>query len=203
MTIKAIMVDVDGVLLVHPEPNGWHKHLQRDLGLEAEVLQKEFFSKHWDEIILGRAALRDRLAPVLQIIAPRLNCDALIDYWFRKDAHSNKSLLAELAGLRAIGVQVHLATVQEHERARFLWEDLDFRSKFDGLHYSADLGCAKPDAEFYQLIEQRSDLRPQELFFIDDKPTNVDGARNCGWAAELWTGKHTLRSLMQNLSNAP
>ncbi len=92
--------------------------------------------------------------------------------------------------------------MQEHERARFLWDELDLRSRFDGLHYAAELGCAKPDAAFYRQIEARTGLAPQELFFIDDRLANVEGARICGWTAALWTGKDTLRSLLKHLSCA-
>lgn len=190
------MVDVDGVLIVHPDPAGWSVHLERDLGLPASTLQAEFFEQHWDDVIHGRASLRDRLAPALKIIAPQLTVGKLIDYWFNNDAFLNDALLAELASVRAGGVEVHLATVQEHDRARFIWEDLDFRGKFDGLHYAAELGCSKPDAQFYKCIEARSGFGPQDLFFVDDKIANVEGAKICGWAAALWTGNDTLRSLM-------
>ena len=125
-----------------------------------------------------------------------MTCDALIDYWFSNDAHMNDFLLAELASIRAAGIEVHLATVQDHERARYLWEVLDFRSRFDGLHYAAELGCSKPAASFYKSIEARTGFRPRDLFFIDDKIAYVEGAIKSGWAAALWTGKDSLRSLV-------
>ena len=194
MAIQAIMVDVDGVLLVHPDERGWSANLERDIGISASNLQTDFFDRHWDDIIHGRASLRERLAPVLQGMSPQVTCDELIGYWFSNDAHINNALLAELAALRADGMEIHLATVQEHERARYLWEELDLRSSFDGLHYAAELGCAKPAARFYKSIEARTGFRPWDLFLIDDRIENVEGAIKCGWAAALWTGKDTLQS---------
>jgi putative hydrolase of the HAD superfamily len=196
MTIEAIMVDVDGVLIVHPDARGWSVHLERDLGIPASTLQAAFFAPHWDDVSHGRASLRARLAPVLREIAPHVTCDALIDYWFRNDAHVNQALLAELASIRAAGIEVHLATVQEHERARYLWEELGFRTRFDGLHYAAALGCAKPAALFYRSIEARTGFRPEALLLLDDRLANVEAAIMCGWSAALWTGKETLRSLL-------
>ncbi|HEV7659341.1 MAG TPA: HAD-IA family hydrolase [Allosphingosinicella sp.] len=196
MTIKAIMVDVDGVIILHPDERGWSANLERDIGIPAATLQAAFFQPHWEDVSHGRASLRERLAPVLQSISPHVTCDALIDYWFSNDAHMNHALLAELAAIRAGGIEVHLATVQEHERARYLWEELDLRSRFDGLHYAAELGCSKPAASFYKSIEVRTGFRPRDLFLIDDLIANVEGARMCGWAAALWTGKDTLRSLV-------
>lgn len=194
------MVDVDGVLVVHPDEGGWSANLQRDLGIALSSLQRVFFEEHWDDIIHGRAALRERLGPVLREIGPEVSCDALIDYWFSNDAYLDEGLLAELTALREGGIEVHLATVQEHERARFIWEKLDFRRRFDGLHYAADLGFSKPDARFYQAIECRTGFMPQEVFFIDDKVANVDAAKMHGWNAALWTGTISLQSLLQNPS---
>lgn len=196
MVIAAIMVDVDGVLIVHPDARGWSANLERDLGIPASRLQAAFFRRHWDDVVHGRATLQERLAPVLQDLSPDVTCDALIDYWFSNDAHLNDALLAELESIRAGGIEVHLATVQEHDRARYLWEELDLRSRFDGLHYAAELGCSKPAASFYRCIEARTGFRPRDLFLIDDMIANVEGAIMCGWAAALWTGKDTIRSLV-------
>ncbi len=190
------MVDVDGVLIVHPDEGGWSANLERDLGIASSTLHAAFFQPHWDDVVHGRAPLRERLALVLRSLSPRVTCDELIDYWFSNDAHVNEALLAELRSIRAQGVQVHLATVQEHERARYLWEELDFQSDFDGLHYAAALGSSKPAAPFYKSIEARTGLQPSDLFLIDDKIENVEGAINSGWAAALWTGQDSLQDLL-------
>ncbi len=196
MRFKALMVDVDGVVIVHPEPQGWSQHLERDLGLSPALLQSAFFTPHWPDIIIGRAALRDRLAPVLAAIAPDLSADELIRYWFANDAHLDQDLLAQLAPIRSGGVTLHLATVQEHERARYIWEELALKQHFDAMHYAAELGWAKPAAAFFHAAATRSGCAPDEIFFIDDKQANVDAARREGWSAAVWDGARSLESLM-------
>ena len=81
-------------------------------------------------------------------------------------------------------------------RASYLWDELDFRSKFDSLHYAADLGCSKPAANFYKSIEARTGFHARDLFFINDKIVNVEGAIGCGWAATLWNGHNSLQSIL-------
>ena len=102
MLIKAIMVDVDGVLVRGRPEDGrhWSTSLEVDLGLSAEDLHREFFNVHWDEIVIGRAKLEDRLPPVLQKIAPHLTADQLINYWFAQDVRLDHELLRDLAQLR-------------------------------------------------------------------------------------------------------
>jgi putative hydrolase of the HAD superfamily len=201
MPIRVVMLDVDGVLIVHPEPRGWSVNLEHDLGLSPVRLQEAFFTPHWHDIIQGKADLRDRLTPVLAEIAPHLPCDTFIDYWFRNDSHLNAPLLAEVATLRAQGLPVHLATVQEHERARYLRDVLNFGTLFDGLHYAADLGVPKPHPDFYRAIEARTGFAPGDIFFADDKQENVNAARAQGWHAALWTGCDRLADLLAEVDS--
>jgi putative hydrolase of the HAD superfamily len=194
--VKALMVDVDGVIVVHPDPKGWSANLERDLGLKIEDLQAQFFEPNFHDIVHGRAALRDRLAPVLARIAPHLSCDELCAYWFEHDSHLDHGLLDQLAAVRAQGYALHLATVQEHERAAYLWNEMGLKDRFDAIHYAADLGHAKPADGFYAAIEARTGYAPGELFFIDDKVANVQAAQARGWKAALWTGRERLADLM-------
>jgi putative hydrolase of the HAD superfamily len=196
MTIKVLMVDVDGVIVVHPHPQGWSVNLERDLGLASDTLQNAFFKPHFNDVVHGRAALRERLGPVLSEIAPHLTCDRLIQYWFANDSHLNRDLLRQLGRARRNGLKLHLATVQEHERADFLWRVLGLREHFDAMHYAADLGCAKPSPEFFAEVEQRSGFGPDEIFFIDDRIDNVEAARRRRWRAAVWTGENTLDELI-------
>jgi putative hydrolase of the HAD superfamily len=196
------MVDVDGVI-VHPaHAGGWAERLETDLGLSAAELGREFFAPHWNDVSLGRADLHDRLAPVLARIAPHLSSQDLVSYWFAHDARLDTVLLDDLARLRATGVELHLATVQEHHRARYLWENLGLREHFDAMHYAADLGCAKPEAMFFRAIEARTGFSPDELLLIDDRVDNIQGALACGWGAQLWDGTRRLSKTLPVLAAA-
>ena len=190
------MVDVDGVLVTHPDAGGWSANLEKDLGIPLASLQEHFFRRHWADVVHGRADLRDRLALALAQFAPAVSPSALIEYWFENDAHIDQRLLAELRLLRQEGFALHLATVQEHERAAYLWDRLSLKDSFDGMHYAAALGYSKPDHAFYRAVEASVHIAPADIFFIDDKIDNVIAARDCGWVAALWTGDSTVRQLM-------
>ncbi len=194
--MKALMVDVDGVV-IRPRPGGWAADLEVDLGLSPNVLQDQFFQLHWNEVVLGRAALHDRLGPMLAVHAPHLTSHQLARYWFEKDSVLDESLLADLAALRSGGVQLHLATIQEHERAAYLWDDLRLRDHFDAMHYAADLGLKKSDPAFYPAVEARTGFQAAELLLLDDTAANVEAARAAGWGGAIWDGTRGLMDVIR------
>lgn len=190
------MVDVDGVIV---RPDGkredkrrWDHDLKRDLGVDPAVLQDAFFKPHWPDVVNGRADLFDRLRPALAEVAPSVTAEALVDYWFKWDSALDEALLADLAALRASGTPMHLATVQEHHRARYLWETLGFKSRFDAIHYSAAYGVGKPDPAFFRAVAAKTGYAPETLVLIDDSAANIEGARSAGWRANLWTTESRL-----------
>ena len=189
------MVDVDGVLIT-PRLGGWAADLERDLGVSKADLAEQFFAVHWQEVVLGNAGLHERLAPVLARIAPGVSSHQLAAYWFAKDSVLDYQLLDDLALVRARGVQVHLATVQEHERAAYLWDRLEFRGQFDAMHYAADLGAKKSDPEFYAAVEARTGFAPADLVLLDDTLANVEAARAAGWGGVHWTGERRLADVL-------
>jgi len=193
--MKILMVDVDGVLIRSP-PGGWSRDLQADLGLPQHVLETEFFDIHWAEIAVGRASLPARLGPVLERCAPHLTARGLMDYWFRRDAEVDSTFLGQLEPLRASGVALHLATNQEHERAAFLWKTLGLQDHFAAMHYSADVGWAKPDPGFFTTVVARTALAPADLTLVDDRLENVAAARQAGWGGLHWDGTRGLADLL-------
>ncbi|HEX2561651.1 HAD-IA family hydrolase [Phenylobacterium sp.] len=190
------MVDVDGVVVHAPDGRRWDADIESDLGIRPQDLQDRFFRAHFQDIVHGRADLFDRLAPALAEFAPHVAAQALVDYWFEKDGRLNLVLLDELARWRTAGYALHLATVQEHHRARHLWEKLALKDRFDAIHYAAELGCAKPDPAFWAAVQQRTGFAPSDLLLIDDSPRNVESAEVAGWAAVLWDGTEALSAVL-------
>src|SRR5690348_10296813 len=120
------MLDVDGVLIDGRPEDGrhWQTSLEDDLGFSSDSLREHFFAAHWDDIVLGRAGLMERLRATLQQIAPHVSAESFVAYWFERDSRVVAPLLLELSAIRAAGIRVYLATNQEHLRAAYLMETL-------------------------------------------------------------------------------
>ena len=114
MPIKALMVDVDGVLIVgRPEDGGrWHAAIEDDLGFARSTLQEQFFLPYWDDILVGRTGLMEQLAAAMQTFAPNVSPEKFVSYWFERDSRIAKPLLAKISAIRAGGIRVYLATNQ-------------------------------------------------------------------------------------------
>ena len=161
LAIKALMVDVDGVLVDGRPEDGrhWQTSLEEDLGFTADTLREQFFAPYWENIVLGRAGLMEHLQTALQKIAPHVSPAKFVSYWFERDSRLVAPLLPEFALVRSAGIQVYLATNQEHLRAAYLMEKLGLAEHVDGIFYSARLGARKPDMEFFVKVQAAVGLR--------------------------------------------
>lgn len=191
------MLDVDGVLVTRPAGSGdWAATISADLGIDRAALAREFFDRHWDSIVTGRSGLVEGLSACLPHLAPSTDPQEVIEYWFARDAHVDRDVLADVDAVRRDGGQVYLATNQEHLRADYLMRDMGLGDHVDGILYSAALGVRKPDPGFYAGCERATGRLPSDLTLIDDTPANVAAARHRGWAAHHWTGGKSLSALL-------
>lgn len=65
-----------------------------------------------------------------------------------------------------------------HIRARFPF--------FDRFHHhvlSYEHRAMKPDPALYRVVENLSGVSPSQILFLDDRPENVEAARQLGWQA--------------------
>lgn len=60
-----------------------------------------------------------------------------------------------------------------------------FMGHFRKVFSSHLLGCRKPELEIYRAVEKEIGFSSSEIFFVDDRPENVEGAKKAGWEAEL------------------
>jgi putative hydrolase of the HAD superfamily len=201
LAIKAVMVDVDGVLVDGRPEDGrhWQASIEEDFGFASETLNEQFFAPYWETIVLGRAGLMEMLKAPLQKIAPHVSPADFVSYWFERDSRLVAPLLQELSFVRSAGVRVYLATNQEHLRAAFLMEKLGLAEQVDGIYYSARLGTKKPDTEFFAKVQAAVGLRGEEMLLIDDSRQNIEAALQAGWQALHWT-KHTSPTVVRAIT---
>lgn len=58
----------------------------------------------------------------------------------------------------------------------------------DSWHISGDLHMRKPQASIYQELLSSLHVSPEQVFFIDDRPKNLDAAQQAGMMTALFGG---------------
>jgi glucose-1-phosphatase len=82
-----------------------------------------------------------------------------------------------------------------HETALRLLPPL---SRLSPQFVSYDEGCWKPEALFYQQILRPLTCPPSAVFFVDDLPQNVEGARAAGMDAVLFESASQFRKALES-----
>jgi putative hydrolase of the HAD superfamily len=191
-----LVLDIDGVVsLAQPgsaEP--WYATLQQDLGLDYAEIERDFFQREFLEVLRGRLDLYVALHGYLDSkgIADRM--EEFVAYWFEKDAVIDRAVLEQAdAWRKRTGGRCFAASNQEHHRVAYLRDQAGLGAHFDEIVYSAALGVCKPDRVFYTSAQTRMGVTAaQSILFVDDRATNVDGARMAGWRAMLYRGPESL-----------
>lgn len=70
---------------------------------------------------------------------------------------------------------------------------------FDHVYASHLLHSAKPEGAFFQSILESEQLEPDQLFFTDDMPANIESARTQGLEAYLYTDAIALQAQLEKL----
>jgi putative hydrolase of the HAD superfamily len=106
------------------------------------------------------------------------------------------ALVPELKGKYALYL---LSNTNDLHYRQFREQFQDVLAYFDGLVVSHEVGIRKPKPGIYEVCQRRAGRPAAECLFIDDVPTNVDGARACGWQGLVYRRGDDLRRELARL----
>ena len=195
--IKNIVFDMGNVLLrFDPE------FFIQQLGVTPEdgrtLLVQVFRSLEWARMDRGSLTEKQAAELICQRLPERLHAAAYIltDQWERpiQAIDGSYALVEELKNL---GYGLYLlsnASYRQHD----YWPLLPCSRFFDGTLISADVKLVKPQPEIYRLLFEKFSLKPEECFFVDDSPPNVEGALYCGMPGAVFNdGVPALRKALR------
>jgi putative hydrolase of the HAD superfamily len=163
--VKVVLFDLDGVVRKFPHNAEW-----------PEIPPVAFAPGLLDEAVTGKITDEQWRAEVLRRLGPEA-ADA-VAAWSASCGEVNAAVLNVVRAARS-AVPVGLLTNGTSRLASDLAE-LGIAGEFDVIFNSAELGVAKPDPEVYRLACERLATKPKHVFFVDDSPGHVDGAREAG-----------------------
>jgi HAD superfamily hydrolase (TIGR01509 family) len=129
----------------------------------------------------------------------RLSCDfATFEEHFCDIFTEIPAMIALHAAVRALGLPTYILSNTNDLQAQFIRRRFPFFSQFDGYVLSFEHGCMKPAPKLYDVVERLAQRRGAELIYMDDRPENVETARERGWQAIVHASPEvTQRTLRQ------
>lgn len=190
MTIKAVLFDWGGVLIDDPTP-GITAVVKTHLGLRQEVdfqfpndPMKAFQKGEITELEFWEQVLRDFPSEVSPV-APGLWREA-----FESSYREKPSVFAWIERLRAASIRTGVLSNTEAPSVEMLLAK--GYTCFDDMLFSCECGLVKPELKIFQYALGKLGLKPEEVFFIDDKQPNVDAARETGIHAHRFVNEAAL-----------
>ena len=157
-----------------------------------KLMREVFLSVEWVQMDRGPIVEEQAVAQVCRRLPGHLHdaAEKLIAMWDRPilPIEGMYELVEEL---KNAGYGIYLlsnASLRQHE----YWPRIPASRFFDGTIISADEGVMKPDAEYYLRALNRFGLKADECFFVDDVPSNIEGALYCGIPGAIFRGDASL-----------
>ena len=171
----------------------WADGFEADTGQSLDHFTATIFGKAFDEVITGRTDLRERVAAWAADVGYVPGADALLSYWFERDALPDARIGDAMRELSARGVRQIITTNNEPRRARFIETEMGFGTRVERLFASGHMGVRKPDAAFFEQVTDTLGVAPERMFLVDDAACNITAATACGWRAFHFTDQTRTR----------
>ena len=169
------------------------KNIIARLGLSAEdsdLLEREVFSEfEWVSMDHGTMTQQEGCERICLRLPERLHeaAGACIFDWWKPPLDPVPGMAELVREVKAMGYGVYLcsnATSTLHQ----YFDRIPGSECFDGKIVSEDVKLLKPQHEIYEALFQTFGLKPEECFFIDDSPLNIDGAFAVGMPGAVYIG---------------
>ena len=193
--IRNIIFDMGGVLLRF-EPDYFIARLGIT-GADADLLKREVFrSADWVRMDRGTLTDEEGVRSICRRLPEHLHAAAeeLICRWEFPEIIPMEGMEALIAELKAAGYGIYLLS-NAFSRQHQYWPRVPGSQYFDDTFISADVKLIKPQREIYELALQKFGAVGEECVFIDDLPSNIEMAENCGICGVVFHGDvNVLRS---------
>jgi putative hydrolase of the HAD superfamily len=70
-------------------------------------------------------------------------------------------------------------------KKNFEYDGYKMSDYFDALYLSYEMRASKPDDEIFLKLLEAEKVKPEECFFLDDGPRNIDAAQHLGFQVHL------------------
>lgn len=201
--IKNIVFDM-GKVLVDYEGDRVCRYYSEDVAEQKAVSAAVFNSQEWlllDMGLISEEEALKRMQARLDTVHAKEMAAFCLAHWHEYNMWPIKEMGELVVELKEKGYGIYLCS-NASLRLLECYQMIPGIEQFDGMLFSAEVKCMKPQKEMYTHLFQRFQLKPEECFFIDDLPMNIEGAKACGMDGYCFADQNIerLREFMSHLT---
>jgi putative hydrolase of the HAD superfamily len=195
-TIEAVIFDWGGVLIDDPRP-ALMKYCAKALGVSEEAYVKAH-NKFMDDFQKGLPSEQIFWAKICrELNRPKPQAPSLWGDAFRAAYSPRTDMFSLVARLKKNGYRTALLSNAEVSAMQF-FDELRY-DMFDVAVFSCAEGMIKPDRKIYEVTVARLGCQPGQAVFIDDRPENINGAKQAGLKTILFGSTDQVKSELSRL----
>lgn len=180
--IRQIVFDM-GKVLVDYESSRVCEYFIKEEAVQRKVETAVFVSPEWILLDMGVITEGQALARIMERLDTEYEKEMAalcLAHWHEHCMWAREGMAQVVAELKERGLGIYLCSNASLRLLTCYERVIPGIQLFDGVLFSAEVKCMKPQKEIYEHLFQRFDLKPEECFFIDDLQMNIDGAKACG-----------------------
>lgn len=176
--VKNIVFDMGGVIIDLDLKRTLREYFPEKY--HEAILEKIFLSEEWRQMDGGFMRFDEAIPGMLSHFPEELHpllTEMITDFYpYMPPIREMESFISRL---KSAGYKVYLLS---NATPRFFDEYLNYPAltMLDGYFISALYKLLKPQKEIYEAFCNKFSLKPEECFFIDDMPVNIQGATDYG-----------------------
>jgi putative hydrolase of the HAD superfamily len=138
-----------------------------------------------------------RFAEVAEVRIPSETVERIVAMESKIWTQVNTEALNLALEIKARGVKIAILSNMPFDLLEELRRKCDWLDEFDVLTWSCELGVIKPDVEIYHACLTALDCEPSRSLFFDDRPRNVEGAKQIGIDAHVFESVAQARAIVE------
>lgn len=186
--IKNIVFDM-GQVLIHWQPERILAHWHLTASQQEAVLREMFGETEWVRLDRGTITQEEAIRNICTRLEPALHpvVRETVTRWHERPLEPMEGMAELIRELKGEGYGIYLLS-NASLALRSYFGRIPGAECFDGLVVSSEEKLLKPQHEIFEVLLSRFMLKPEESFFVDDLPANVEGALHVGMSGAVFRG---------------
>ena len=180
--IKNIVFDMGNVLTEYDSARVCSRIISSE-ALKKKIDQTVFISPEWvllDMGVISEEAALKRMLSRLDTEEDKRLAATCFEQWHLYNMNPKPGMGELVRELKDKGFGLYVCSNASLRLLECCGKVIPEARLFDGMLFSAEVKCMKPQKEMYGHLFTRFNIRPEESFFIDDWDLNIEGAEACG-----------------------